>query len=188
MSKRLPASRATNEHRALLARIGASEQAIAGAGADLASYEDALAVLRGPFGLEDFRSGQRDAVREIMAGRDVLAIMPTGGGKSVVYQVPAIAMGGMSICVSPLISLMKDQVDQLKALGLRPAYLNSSLNPRQQQIVLERAAAGAYQIMYVAPERLDNPAFLRMLGNGAVVHPGGDKKKLAVSKRKGYAG
>lgn len=77
MSKRLPASRATNEHRALLARIGASEQAIAGA--DLASYEDALAVLRGPFGLEDFRSGQRDAVREIMAGRDVLAIMPTGG-------------------------------------------------------------------------------------------------------------
>lgn len=165
MSKRLPASRATNEHRALLARIGASEQAIAGAGADLASYEDALAVLRGPFGLEDFRSGQRDAVREIMAGRDVLAIMPTGGGKSVVYQVPAIAMGGMSICVSPLISLMKDQVDQLKALGLRPAYLNSSLNPRQQQIVLERAAAGAYQIMYVAPERLDNPAFLRMLGS-----------------------
>ena len=123
MSKRLPASRATNEHRALLARIGASEQAIAGA--DLASYEDALAVLRGPFGLEDFRSGQRDAVREIMAGRDVLAIMPTGGGKSVVYQVPAIAMGGMSICVSPLISLMKDQVDQLKALGLRPAYLTA---------------------------------------------------------------
>ena len=155
MSKRLQASQTTNEHRALLARIGASEQAIADAGADPASYEDALAVLRGPFGLEDFRPGQRD----------VLAIMPTGGGKSVVYQVPAIAMGGMSICVSPLISLMKDQVDQLKALGLRPAYLNSSLNPRQQQIVLERAAAGAYQIMYVAPERLDNPAFLRMLGS-----------------------
>lgn len=129
----------------------------------MATYEDALETLRGAFGHEDFRPGQDEAVRAVMDGRDVLAIMPTGGGKSVVYQVPAIAMGGMAICVSPLISLMKDQVDQLKALGLRPAFLNSSLNSRQQEIVLERAAAGAYQIMYVAPERLENPAFLEML-------------------------
>lgn len=128
-----------------------------------AAYEDALDALRGPFGHEDFRPGQEEAVRAVMGGRDVLAIMPTGGGKSVVYQVPAIAMGGMSICVSPLISLMKDQVDQLKALGLRPAYLNSSLSPMQQQVVMRRAAAGAYQIMYVAPERLENPEFLEML-------------------------
>ena len=136
----------------------------------------ALGALKRYFGYESFRQGQARLVSAVLAGRDVLGVMPTGAGKSVCYQVPALVLdeaaansraegdGGrgwtLTLVVSPLVSLMADQVRALKEAGARPAYFNSSLNPRQQEIVLERARAGAYSIMYVAPERLEDPRFV----------------------------
>ncbi len=111
------------------------------------------------FGFDSFRPGQGELVDAVMHGRDVLGIMPTGGGKSICYQLPAIMMKGLTLVVSPLISLMLDQVLALKGLGVRAAFLNSTLTPGQQQTVLSRALNGAYQIMYVAPERLASPGF-----------------------------
>ena len=98
-------------------------------------------------------------VSALLAGRDVLAVMPTGAGKSVCYQVPAVVMEGMALVVSPLVSLMADQVRAVQEAGIRGAYLNSTLTPGQQAEVLRRAAAGAYDLMYVAPERLAKPRF-----------------------------
>ena len=122
---------------------------------------EALEALRAVYGHEGFRSGQERTVSAILAGRDVLGIMPTGTGKSVCYQVPAIVLNGLTLVVSPLIALMYDQVMSLKSKGVRAAYLNSTLSQRQQEIVLERAARGAYQLMYVTPERLETASFRR---------------------------
>ena len=120
----------------------------------------ARAALREHFGYEAFRPGQEGVVEAILAGRDALAVMPTGAGKSVCYQVPGIVFEGLTLVVSPLVSLMGDQVRALLDAGVRGAYLNSSLTPGQQATVLRRALAGAYQIMYVAPERLADQRFL----------------------------
>ncbi len=111
------------------------------------------------FGYREFRSGQEQLIDGAMNGRDVLGVMPTGSGKSICYQLPAIMSGGIALVISPLISLMKDQVDQLREAGVDAAFLNSSLTTRQQSLALERAAAGQYKIMYIAPERLDSFAF-----------------------------
>ncbi len=128
----------------------------------------ALDVLKRYFGYDSFRPGQERLVSAALAGRDVLGVMPTGAGKSICYQVPAIALDeaarasgswALTLVVSPLVSLMGDQVRALKEVGARPAFFNSSLTPRQQAIVLDRARQGAYQIMYVAPERLEDPRF-----------------------------
>lgn len=113
------------------------------------------------FGYDRFRPYQEQVVRAILDRRDVLAVMPTGAGKSVCYQLPALMMDGITLVISPLISLMQDQVKALIQAGVRAAWLNSTLTPRQQQLALERAAQGAYQIIYVAPERLALPAFRR---------------------------
>lgn len=121
--------------------------------------DDARAALRDHFGYPGFRAGQEEVIASVLAGQDSLAVMPTGAGKSVCYQVPAAILGGLTIVVSPLISLMGDQVRALKQAGIRGSYLNSSLNPRQQQIVLQRALDGWYDLMYVAPERLRDPRF-----------------------------
>lgn len=117
-------------------------------------------ILKEYFGYDAFRPNQADIVRSIIAGRDVLAVMPTGAGKSVCYQVPALAMGGFSLVISPLISLMKDQVGQLGQAGIAAAYVNSSLTPAQQARVLSRAADGEFTLLYVAPERLSDPRFV----------------------------
>ena len=117
-------------------------------------------ALKRYFGYDAFRPGQEQAVSAILSGKDTLAVMPTGAGKSVCYQVPALMLPGITLVVSPLVSLMADQVFSLKAAGARPAYLNSTLTPGQQNTVLKRAAEGWYQIMYVAPERLKDPRFL----------------------------
>ena len=117
-------------------------------------------ALKRHFGYETFRPGQEGVVAAVLGGRDALAVMPTGAGKSVCYQVPGIVMDGLSLVVSPLVSLMGDQVRALLDAGVRGAYLNSTLTPGQQATVLRRALAGAYQIMYVAPERLADPRFL----------------------------
>ena len=121
--------------------------------------EQARAVLASRFGYDAFRPGQEAVVSALLAGRDVLAVMPTGAGKSVCYQVPAVVMEGMAIVVSPLVSLMADQVRAVQEAGIRGAYLNSTLAPGQQAEVLRRAAEGAYDLMYVAPERLADPRF-----------------------------
>ncbi len=120
---------------------------------------DELAVLKQYFGYDAFRPGQREAVRALLSGRDVLCVMPTGAGKSLCYQVPALLLPGVTLVVSPLISLMKDQVAALNQAGVRAAYLNSSLTPRQFQLALENAAQGMYRLIYVAPERLETVDF-----------------------------
>ncbi len=124
------------------------------------SMGDAREALRERFGYQSFRPGQERVIEAILGGRDALAVMPTGAGKSVCYQVPAVLLGGLTLVVSPLISLMDDQVRSLKAAGIRGSYFNSTLKPYVRPEVLRRALAGWYDLMYVAPERLQDPLFL----------------------------
>ena len=112
------------------------------------------------FGHDAFRPAQETLIDALLSGRDVLGVMPTGAGKSVCYQIPAVLQSGLTIVVSPLISLMKDQVAGLKEAGIAGSYINSSLSAEQLGEVLRRARAGRYKIMYVAPERLGTEAFL----------------------------
>lgn len=120
----------------------------------------ARSVLRRVYGYDGFRPGQERLVEALLAGRDVLGVMPTGAGKSLCYQIPGIMLPGLALVVSPLVSLMSDQVRALIDAGVRGSYLNSTLTPGQQRTVMKRALAGTYKIMYVAPERLGDPAFL----------------------------
>ena len=117
-------------------------------------------ILRQYYGYEAFRSGQAELIEAILAGRDVFGIMPTGAGKSICYQVPALMLPGITLVISPLISLMKDQVTALNQIGVHAAYLNSSLTPGQYRKALELARGGRYKIIYVAPERLMTDGFL----------------------------
>ena len=116
-------------------------------------------VLKQYFGYDTFRGGQEEIIDALLAGRDVLAVMPTGAGKSVCYQVPALLLPGITLVVSPLVSLMRDQVTQLVQMGVPAAYLNRSLTYRQYLLALDRAREGRYKIIYVAPERLDTEGF-----------------------------
>ncbi|MCY2926634.1 MAG: RecQ family ATP-dependent DNA helicase, partial [Planctomycetota bacterium] len=111
------------------------------------------------FGYADFRMGQGEALASVLAGRNVLAVMPTGSGKSLLYQLPAMLDGGLTVVVSPLIALMKDQVDELTAKGVPAAFVNSSLPLPDQRDRLSRCAAGEIRLLYVAPERFRNAAF-----------------------------
>ncbi len=117
-------------------------------------------VLREYFGYDAFRPGQEKIIDSILAGRDVLAVMPTGAGKSLCYQLPALLMPGITVVVSPLISLMMDQVKALNEAGIHAAYINSSLTENQITKALALAKEGRYKIIYVAPERLETPRFL----------------------------
>ena len=117
-------------------------------------------VLKKYFGYDTFREGQEDLIDSLLSGRDVFGIMPTGAGKSLCYQVPALMMEGISLVVSPLISLMKDQVGTLNQAGVHAAFLNSSLSAVQYRKALEFAKEGRYKIIYVAPERLLTDDFL----------------------------
>ncbi len=117
-------------------------------------------VLKRFFGYSSFRSGQEELIDAQMEGRDVLGVMPTGGGKSLCYQIPAILMPGITLVVSPLISLMKDQVMALKAAGIPAAYINSSLSMGQINRVYQNLLEGRYKIVYIAPERLMTEGFL----------------------------
>lgn len=117
-------------------------------------------VLKKYFGYPAFREGQEQLIDAILSGRDVLGIMPTGAGKSMCYQIPALLLPGITLVISPLISLMKDQVQALNQAGIHAAYINSSLTENQIFTALQRAAAGQYKIIYVAPERLETAGFL----------------------------
>ena len=111
---------------------------------------DKQEILKKYFGYDQFRSGQEVLIDSILAGRDVLGIMPTGAGKSLCYQVPALMMDGITLVISPLISLMKDQVGALNQAGIHAAFLNSSLTVSQYYKALSYARAGRYPIIYVA--------------------------------------
>ena len=118
-------------------------------------YEQARTILRQHFGYDDFRGSQKDAIRSILGGRDTLVLMPTGGGKSLCFQIPAMVLEGCTIVISPLISLMKDQVDALEARNLPAAFINSTLTSSQVADRLARAARGEIRLLYLAPERFD---------------------------------
>lgn len=120
-------------------------------------------VLKTVFGYETFRPQQRAIIESFMAGMDVLAILPTGGGKSLCYQLPAVLGKGLTVVVSPLIALMKDQVDQMTALGVPATYVNSSLNYAEARNRMAGLEAGRYQLLYIAPERLVTPGFMKAL-------------------------
>lgn len=126
---------------------------------------DKLSVLKEYFGHDSFREGQNRITDSLLGGRDVLGIMPTGAGKSICYQVPALMFDDITIVVSPLISLMKDQVSALVQSGVAAAYINSSLTHAQYLKVLQNTESGKYKIIYVAPERLCAPAFLGICRN-----------------------
>lgn len=124
---------------------------------------DKYKVLKDVFGYDTFREGQEGLIDSTLAGRDVLGIMPTGAGKSICFQVPALLFQGITIVVSPLISLMKDQVAALNAAGVHAAFINSSLTEGQYRKAMEFAARGRYKIIYAAPERLMTDSFLALV-------------------------
>jgi len=126
-------------------------------------FDDPGAILRRVFGYRAFRSGQQEIIESLIAGRDVFVLMPTGGGKSLCYQIPALARFGVGIVVSPLISLMKDQVDVLRANGVSAAFYNSALGSGEARQVLASLHAQELDLLYIAPERLMAPAFLERL-------------------------
>jgi ATP-dependent DNA helicase RecQ len=123
----------------------------------------ALSLLNDVFGYPEFRGPQADIIEQVVAGGDALALMPTGGGKSLCYQIPALLRDGVGVVVSPLIALMHDQVAALTELGIRAAYLNSSLSMEQANAAERTLLSGGYDLIYVAPERLLMPRFLSLL-------------------------
>lgn len=123
---------------------------------------DKTEVLKQYFGHSSFRAGQGELIDHILSGQDCLGVMPTGAGKSMCYQIPALMLGGTTVVISPLISLMKDQVESLRQSGVNAAYINSSLSSREYFRVAEDAAAGRLSILYAAPERLLNGNFLEV--------------------------
>ena len=120
-------------------------------------------ILKTYFGYDEFRNGQDKLIESIIEGRDALGIMPTGGGKSICYQLPAIALDGITIVISPLISLMKDQVDSLNELGINAAFINSTLDNGEFLQILEGIRGNSYKIVYVAPERLNTDSFINLV-------------------------
>jgi ATP-dependent DNA helicase RecQ len=142
----------------------ATAAAVRSSAADLdARFSEARAKLRRHFGYPDFRGVQPRAIRAVLAGRDVLVLMPTGGGKSLCFQIPALVLPGLTIVVSPLISLMKDQVDTLRRRGVAATYINSTLGTAEVDARLAACAHGGMKLLYVAPERFDSNDFMRRL-------------------------
>ena len=140
------------------------------AGVTLPEIDDlpALTTLRRVFGYDAFRGNQRDIIDHVVAGGDALVLMPTGGGKSLCYQIPALVRRGVGVVVSPLIALMQDQVDALRALGVKAGFLNSTQDFGQRHEVEEAFLAGELDLLYLAPERLKVESTLRLLDRGTI--------------------
>src|SRR5579872_7415509 len=132
-------------------------------GIEAATWNEPAAVLESTWGYKEFRPHQREIVESILAGRDVLALLPTGGGKSLCYQLPALMLEGTAVVVSPLIALMKDQVDALDQLGIPATFINSTLPPGEVSRRTHDAASGLVKLIYVAPERLVLGSFAAVL-------------------------
>ncbi|MFK9091085.1 DNA helicase RecQ [Bacillus salipaludis] len=128
-------------------------------------FEKALPLLESHFGYSAFRNGQEQAIRSVLAGSNTICVMPTGGGKSICYQIPALVLPGTTIVISPLISLMKDQVDALIQAGIPAAFINSSLSYNEANERIRDAKQGKYKLLYIAPERLDSYEFVEDLKN-----------------------
>lgn len=120
-------------------------------------------VLKEYYGYDSFRERQEEIITSILEGKDVVTIMPTGGGKSICYQVPALILDGLTIVISPLISLMKDQVDNIKNMGIKSAYINSTLSENEIKSILNDVIKNEVEILYVAPERLESTEFLNLI-------------------------
>src|SRR6266571_9491929 len=129
------------------------------------AIETARVVLRDTFGYKDFRPGQVDVVSAVLGGSDTLAVLPTGGGKSLCYQVPALLRPGLTVVISPLISLMKDQVDRLVARGVPATFLNSSIALREVSDRIARTMRGDLKLLYMAPERFESADLQRCLAH-----------------------
>lgn len=121
------------------------------------------ALLAEKFGYTQFRSGQEEIIQKVLQHQNVLGIMPTGGGKSICYQLPALVLDGLTLVISPLISLMKDQVDSLNEIGIPAAFINSTLSNLEMNERLKQAARGEIKLLYVAPERLESVDFRELL-------------------------
>jgi ATP-dependent DNA helicase RecQ len=146
----------TQEILELLRQAGERSKVIRAESFPAGAYaERALAALNAVFGYSTFRAGQLEIIQAVMAGRDCLGVMPTGAGKSVTYQIPARLLGGLTLVVSPLISLMKDQVDAMNEVGIRSTFLNSSLEETERAQRAARLRAGEFELLYAAPEGLD---------------------------------
>lgn len=124
--------------------------------------EEARQILKKIYGYDTYRQGQEEAITSILAGTDTLVIMPTGGGKSICYQIPALLFQGITLVISPLISLMKDQVDALESVGVQATYINSTLSYREIDERIEGIQNGAYQMVYIAPERLETEVIMTL--------------------------
>lgn len=129
------------------------------------TLEQAKTVLQNVFGYQAFRQGQSEVIEAVLSGKDCLVIMTTGGGKSLCYQVPALCFEGLSLVISPLISLMKDQVDQLLANGVEAAYLNSAQTLEEQQLVEQRALSGQLKLLYLSPEKVMTSSFFQLVSH-----------------------
>ena len=135
----------------------------------LAQPREPLEVLHDVFGHASFRGQQEAVVRHVTAGGDAVVLFPTGAGKSICYQVPALCRTGVAVVVSPLIALMRDQVEALRQAGVEAAALNSSLSPEEARKVRDQLRAGVLKLLYVAPERLTTAGFQHMLDGVPIV-------------------
>ncbi|MHC5537839.1 RecQ family ATP-dependent DNA helicase, partial [Singulisphaera rosea] len=134
----------------------------------MSDLDDARRLLRQTFGFDDFREGQERVVASLLEGRSALAVFPTGGGKSLCYQLPALILEGLTVVVSPLIALMKDQIDFLERHGIAAARLDSSLDAVEARQVLSAVRGGGLKLLYVSPERLAGGRFLQTLAGRKV--------------------
>src|SRR4051812_9177181 len=139
------------------------------------TLDDATAALKRVFGYDGFRGGQAEIVKAVLAGEDVFAVMPTGSGKSLCFQLPAVLTQELTLVVSPLIALMRDQVQQMRLIGIAAATFNSSNDERESDEAWRLLEEGSLRLLYVSPERLANPAFAARLKAAGV-------KRLAIDE------
>ena len=125
-------------------------------------------LLKDQFALDGFRHGQEAAIKHLLNGHDTLVVMPTGSGKSLVFQFAALQLPGTTLVISPLIALMKDQVDSLQRRGIRATFINSTISPDQQKRRIDQVLAGEWKLAYIAPERLANPNFRAAIKNAQI--------------------